>query len=333
MTASDLASAPVAGVDIGGTKISVVLTDAHGFVSARRSGAAPASEGGAAMLATVVRLLEEAEQDAGTRALRVGVGAAGVIDPRSGSIVAASDSFRGWAGFALRDELERATGRRTVVANDVNAFLTGELRWGAAAGRRHAVGIALGTGVGGAVALDGTVLEGPGGAAGEIGHIPGFGDTVCTCGRAGHLETVASGRSIARRYLERTGAEIASDAVARRAREGDPHAAGVFHEAARATALAAVTAATLFDIEDVVIGGGVREAWDLLQPGFAEVLASDSPVSGHPLRIRPSALHADAVALGAAAYAFADAGADRILDGEDMRQADPAHMNETEIAC
>ena len=79
--------------------------------------------------------------------------------------------------------------------NDVNASLRGEVSTGSIAGARDALAITLGTGVGGALWMAGERYDGPHGTAGEIGHLPGFGDALCTCGGHGHLETLASGRA------------------------------------------------------------------------------------------------------------------------------------------
>lgn len=241
-----------------------------------------------------------------------GVGAAGVIDHETGTIRAASATFVGWAGFPLADELETRLGVPVRVENDVNAFLLGEA---AAAGRddRDVLGVMLGTGVGGALIIDGDLHHGPHGAAGEIGHTPGYSDLVCTCGQIGHLETLASGTSIALRYRERTG-DTVRDAriVADRARAGDRDAVAVFDAAGRALALACASAATILDLPCAIVGGGVTAAWDLLEPAIARTLGTDSPVSGIPLRIVPAVLGSDAVALGAietARRALAPAGA------------------------
>ncbi|EFG65618.1 ROK family protein, partial [Streptomyces sp. SPB074] len=110
--------------------------------------------------------------------------------PCCGRILVASDSTRGWAGFAVTEAVESALGVPAFLDNDVNAFLLGEISAGAVRGERDVLGMTLGTGVGGAL------FPGPHGAAGEIGHIHGFGDLPCTCGGRGHLETLASGRSI-----------------------------------------------------------------------------------------------------------------------------------------
>ncbi len=301
----------VAGIDIGGTKISALLAERDGTVLAEGTIPAPAREGGVAMCTAAVALVRSLEQSIGRTAAVAGVGAAGVIDPTTGVITAASETFSSWIGFPLAADLSTRLGIPAIVDNDVNAFLHGELRYGAVAGSQGALGIMLGTGVGGAVALGGSVFSGSRGAAGEIGHTPGYGNIVCTCGQTGHLETLASGRSIAARYSENAGGEVLDSAhlVADRARAGDAVALATFETAARALALAIATAGNLLDIEDVVIGGGVRGAWDLIEPALTAMLAVNQPVSGYSLVVHPSSLGGRSVALGAAALAW------RQLDG------------------
>ncbi|WP_337003326.1 MULTISPECIES: ROK family protein [unclassified Microbacterium] len=288
----------VVGIDIGGTKIAALLVSGDGAVLARGSVAAPAALGGAAMADAAAGLATALAAEANVSLAAAGVGAAGVIDHETGTIRAASATFVGWAGFPLAEELESRLGVPVRVENDVNAFLLGEA---AAAGRgdRDVLGVMLGTGVGGALLIDGELHHGPHGAAGEIGHTPGYSDLVCTCGQVGHLETLASGTSIALRYAERTG-DAVPDArvVADRARAGDEDAVAVFDAAGRALALACASAATILDLPCAIVGGGVTAAWDLLEPAITRTLVTDSPVSGIPLRIVPAVLGSDAVALG-----------------------------------
>ena len=289
----------IVGIDIGGTKIAALLVRADSTVLARGSVSAPAALGGGAMADAAADLASALAVEAGVTLSAAGVGAAGVIDHETGTIRAASATFVGWAGFPLADELEARLGVPVRVENDVNAFLLGEA---AAAGRddRDVLGVMLGTGVGGALLIDGELHHGPHGAAGEIGHTPGYSDLVCTCGQIGHLETLASGTSIALRYQERTGDSVRdARVVADRARAGDGDAVAVFDAAGRALALACASAATILDLPCAIVGGGVTAAWDLLEPAIARTLETDSPVSGIPLRIVPAVLGADAVALGA----------------------------------
>jgi glucokinase len=300
----------VAGIDIGGTKISALLVDRAGTVLASGTVRAPASEGGDAMSAAAAGLVRALQADVGAAIAAAGVGAAGVIDPVTGVITAASESFTDWVGFPLADDLGARLGVGVAVDNDVNAFLHGEMSYGAVAGSSDAIGIMLGTGVGGAIAIGGDVFVGPRGAAGEIGHTPGYSEIVCTCGQRGHLETLASGRSIGARYSERNGG-ISTDSalfVAEKARAGDAAAIATFDAAGEAIGMAIATAVNLLDVQDVVIGGGVRGAWDLLEPALNATLQQNQPVSGYPLVVVPSALGGHSVALGAAALAW------RLLD-------------------
>jgi glucokinase len=295
-----------AGIDIGGTTTSVVLVDPDGTVVAETSARTPAQAGGTAMCRTAVRAVEQALGEGAFRLTAVGVGAAGVIDPVDGSIIAASDSFHNWEGYPLASDLRMALHVPVVVENDVNAFVESERRFGAARGLVDVLGVMLGTGVGGALVIGGRLHTGPHGAAGEIGHVPGFGDRRCTCGRTGHLETLASGRAIMARYRERsgaTGAPLSAAAVAARARAGDPAAAAVYEEAGRGVGRAAVMVATLVDVTSVVVGGGVAGAWDLLEPAIKAELAAEPPVSDQSVSVSPSMLGEHAVAIGAAALA------------------------------
>jgi glucokinase len=291
--------AALVGIDIGGTKIAALLVSGEGAVLARGSVPAPAALGGEAMADAAATLADSLATEAGVTLVAAGVGAAGVIDHETGTIRAASATFVGWAGFPLADELEARLGVPVRVENDVNAFLLGEA---AADGRsdRDVLGVMLGTGVGGALIIDGDLHHGPHGAAGEIGHTPGYSDLVCTCGQIGHLETLASGTSIALRYQQRTAGQVLdAREVADRARRGDADAIAVFDAAGRALALACASAATILDLPCAIVGGGVATSWDLLEPAIVRTLGTDSPVSGIPLRIIPAVLGSDAVALGA----------------------------------
>ena len=295
----------VAGVDIGGTSTQVALFDADLTLVDRLEVPTPAAVGGGAMAGAALDAVRLLLDRTDARLLGVGVGAAGVVDAREGRILVASDSFRNWAGFGVTAAFEEALGVPAFLDNDVNAFLRGEATAGAVAGEPDVLGMTLGTGVGGALWLDGALYGGPHGAAGEIGHIPGFGDLPCTCGGRGHLETLASGRAIAARYGKRTGRELSAREVAE---ASDPDALAVYEDAGTAVARALLVTAGLLDVTTVVIGGGVSRAWTLLEASILRALATEPPVSGHPVRVLPSLLRGDAVAVGAAARVRAELG-------------------------
>jgi glucokinase len=294
----------LAGVDIGGTTTQAVLCTPDLAVLDRLEVATPAADGGPAMVAAVLdalRVLLDRAPDA--RLAAVGVGAAGVVDARTGHVLVASDSFRDWAGFGVTAPIEAALGVPAYLDNDVNAFLRGEVASGAVAGEPDVLGMTLGTGVGGALWIGGALYEGPHGAAGEIGHVPGFGDLPCSCGGRGHLETLAAGRSIAARYAERTGRRTTGHGVAEAAAGGDPDALAVYEAAGAAVARAILVTAGLIDVTTVVVGGGVTGAWPLLAPPIHAALTAEPPVSAQPIRLVRARHGTDAVAIGAAARA------------------------------
>ncbi|MFF7329769.1 ROK family protein [Streptomyces sp. NPDC008150] len=292
-----------AGVDIGGTTTQVVLCSDDLTVLDRAEVATPAARGGTAMVGAALGALAPLLARVPGRLAAAGVGAAGVVDPVGGRILVASDSFRDWAGFPVTDTVTAALGVPAFLDNDVNAFLHGEVSGGAVRGETDVLGMTLGTGVGGALWTGGAIFAGPHGAAGEIGHIPGFGDLPCSCGGRGHLETLAAGRSLTARYAERTGRRLTAREIAGAAEHGDEDALAVYRAAGAGIARAVVMTAGVVDITTVVVGGGVSRAWHLLEPFIRSALAADPPVSGHPVRLVRSALASDAVPVGAAAHA------------------------------
>lgn len=293
---------PRLGIDIGGTGISAVVLDADGNVKGRAHTSTPAEHGGDAMVAACREVATLATERSGLDPRIAGVGAAGVIDA-NGVVLAASDSFTGWKGYPLGERLGASLAMPVSVGNDVAAFVLGEHRFGAGRGVDNFFGIALGTGVGGGLVLDSRLHVGEHGAAAEIGHIPGFGERLCTCGRNGHLETIAAGRSISSLYTQATGQSATAKDVARLAREGDEDAATVFANAGKGLARAALMISGILDVSTLVIGGGVARAWDLLHPAMDAALQRTPPISGNPVRILRSELGADAVAVGASQFA------------------------------
>lgn len=294
-------STVLAGIDVGGTNTKVLLATPDLEVIDRIDLPTPAHAGGDAIVTAAVEAVRVLLDRHRASLAGVGVGAAGVVDATTGTVLVTANSFTGWAGYGVTAAVSAALGVPATLDNDVNAFLLGELAAGAVAGEPDALGMTLGTGVGGALVLGGTLFAGPRGAAGEIGHVPGFSDVRCTCGQVGHLETIAGARGIADRYAERSGRRVSARAVADAARAGDPDAAAVFATTGWGIARAALLTAGILDVTTVVIGGGVARSWDLLEPAVTAAIAAEPPVSGATIRLAQSALGADAVALGAAA--------------------------------
>src|SRR5699024_9085954 len=129
---------------------------------------------------------------------RIGVGAAGVIDPVAGTVVSATDSLSGWAGTHLVAELEARTQLRVRAVNDVHAHALGEAWSGASRGTDSSLLVAAGTGIGGGILWDRRLVTGRNSAAGHIGHLPApaAAGLPCPCGATGHREAIASGPAI-----------------------------------------------------------------------------------------------------------------------------------------
>src|SRR5205807_2916947 len=191
----------LAGVDVGGTKLQVVVTDADFTVRGEGRAPTPQSGGPPAVAAAICELVAEALTRAGAPRLgAVGVGAPGTVDRATG-IVARSPNLAGWFDpFPLGPELSGQLGVPVVVDNDVRIGMLGEHRLGAAKGYADALGVWFGTGVGGALILGGDLRLGRIGSCGEIGHVCVWpGGRRCGCGRRGCLEAYAGRASMERR--------------------------------------------------------------------------------------------------------------------------------------
>ncbi|MFF9505193.1 ROK family protein [Streptomyces sp. NPDC014656] len=291
------------GVDIGGTKTAVAVLDEGDAVLARASAPTPAADGASAVVAGVLELaghvLGESASVRG-RLTGVGVGTAGVVAPDGRTIASATDALPGWAGTPLAVLLEDALGAPAVLLGDVQAFLAGELAAGAARGARGAVAVMAGTGIGGAVAVDGAVVRGGNGAAGHLGHVPvaAAEGLRCPCGALGHVEAVASGPAMA----ALAGAPDLR-AVAAEASAGSASARDVLRRGGAALGAALAGVVNTLDPDVIVVSGGVLHAG----PWYEEALRASLTASVLPLLrtvpVVPAALGAEAVLLGAASLA------------------------------
>jgi glucokinase len=313
----------LAGVDVGGTKIQVVITTLELEVLGQSRGTTPTTGGPPAVVETLCALLDQARRGAGVDGLAaLGVGAPGTIDKATG-VVARSPNLAGWMDpYPLGAELQRRTGARVSVDNDVDAGILGELRLGAARGLTDVLGVWFGTGVGGALVLGGELRSGPHGASGEVGHVcvhPG--GRRCGCGRRGCLEAYAGRASMERRarrlvaegrrtelfrIMERRGVDhLNSGVFARALAAGDDLAQDLIDDAVAAAGAGIASVVNAVDVEAVVIGGGLGSR--LGEPFVSRIAAAMQPhlfVTG-AVSVRAAGLGDLAGALGAAAAAGA----------------------------
>ncbi|MFF0341522.1 ROK family protein [Kribbella sp. NPDC004875] len=289
--------AVAAAVDIGGTKIAAALVTRSGEIVDRISTPTPARSGGRVVLQTAGDLVAGL-QGPDTRLVALGIGSAGVVDPASKRVLAATDQLADWVGTDLGALGERF-GVPAVAMNDVHAHAVGE-----ALDTTSMLFLAVGTGIGGAYVVDGSVLFGAHAVAGHAGHVPSvYADREpCTCGGRGHLEAVASGPALVAQYRRRTQVDVTD--LREVAQRGDRVAAEVIEFGGTAVGSALGGLVNMLDPETVVVGGGVAGLgavwWDALRAEFRrEVLPrlADVPVSA-------ARLGNDAALIGAAKMAW-----------------------------
>lgn len=301
-----MSSPPVIAVDLGGTKIRVGLVEGA-RVTHVHSAPTPARLGASAVLDAVADLVTGATTASvgqGRTPQAVGVGSAGVIDPRNGVVVSATDALAGWAGTNLIAELQHRTGKPVRAVNDVHAHALGEARSGASAGARDSLFVAAGTGIGAGMISHGCLVTGRNSAAGHIGHIPSgpASDLRCPCGGTGHLEAIASGPAVLEEYRRAGGRAVPSSTVelAAAAREGDTTAGEAFAKAARALGSALGGLTNVLSPEVVVLGGGLAGTGELWWPHLERAFAAELIPAVRGLSPRRAELGADAALLGAA---------------------------------
>ncbi|OBZ16471.1 MULTISPECIES: ROK family protein [Bacillales] len=292
----DPSSSFAIGVDIGGTKINSGIVTKEGEVLLSFSLSTLAGQAN-----TVDRVQEAVEgllakarlQQPGIRFKGIGVGSAGQVDWKEGSIRHASELIAGYTGTKLKRILQNRFLLPVWVDNDVNVLALTEMRLGAGQGVSNLICLALGTGVGGAIVVDGRLMHGNWGGAGELGHLSvDFKGIPCVCGARGCLEQYASGTSIARRMREKLAASSMLDEqldtreVIYRWQAGDPIAVDVMDETIAALGTAIASLIHTFNPELIIVGGGVAETGKpLLERLRAEVRLRSMPSLAAGVRI------------------------------------------------
>ncbi len=274
----------ILGADTGGTAVKWILLDAVGASVAGGEVPTQPDDCGATLMS-----LAAAVASTGLRPEAVGMACAGIVDPASGWL-GRSPNLPGWENSDLGGALRAAfPGLPTALANDVNAGLYGEYRAGAGRGCRSLVMLALGTGVGGGILIDGRLLVGAHCGAAELGHmvIDPAGPS-CPCGNRGCLEAYAGSRGLISRardlaqggspyadLVRSRGADLTTRDLADLAKAGDATARELFAEAGRMLGRSVGNLINALDPERVIIGGGVAQAGDLIlgpcretAPGF-----------------------------------------------------------------
>lgn len=282
------------GIDIGGTNVRAACIDASGQILERlveRTLRDPT-----ALTSRLIALIRALDRPGITA---VGIGVPGRVDARRNQVL--SGGYVDLSTIPLAEAIERETGKSAFIDNDCNMALVGEIAAGAARDCRHVAMLTIGTGIGGAVVLDGTVMRGQR-SAGQLGHVTvDLGGTVCNCGRIGCVETTSSGTALGR-HIAAAGLAVgtSADEVLALARSGDARATGVIKAWAVPLRAAIDSIVASVDPELFLLGGGLgATACAALE--WAPAL---SPWYQCP--VRPAVLGDDAGVIGAALAGMKD---------------------------
>jgi glucokinase len=316
-TDSDL----ICAVDLGGTNLRAANIDQDGRIYERVRTATPETDKADKIVSAIVAAVRECKTaglNRGAQIQAVSVVVPGSVQVGTGIVVNAPN-IPSLPGFRLASALRAAIDRPVLLENDANAAALGEMWQGAARNCETIICLTLGTGVGGAIVLDGELWRGVDGTAGELGHtsVEPFGGVNCKCGNVGCLEVYASATAIVRMTREGLAqhpssslnsipaAELTSERIASAAAERDPLALDVFRKAGAYLGVAMANVINSFNPEMIVTGGGVSGAWDLFaQHAREEVMRRAFPVPAQRCQIVRAECGDDAGLLGAAWLAF-----------------------------
>lgn len=248
------------GIDLGGTKIEIIALDNGGCELLRRR--VPTPQGNYyETLQAIAQLVRDAEAELGQRG-SVGIGTPGALSRATG-LLKNSNSVA-LNGQPILQDLEVLLQRKIKISNDANCFALSEATDGAAAGAEVAFGVILGTGVGAGIVVNGHVLTGPNGIAGEWGHnplpwpqlheLPG---PQCYCGKQGCIETFLSGPGMMQLHWRETGDELSPEEIVARAERGDAACERTLQTYENRLARSLAHVINILDPDVIVLGGGM----------------------------------------------------------------------------
>ncbi len=249
------------------------------------------------------------------KVIGVGLGVPGPIDVSSGTLGSTS-ILPGWSGINPAEELSGRLGVPVHVDNDANLGALGELVWGGGRGVKDLAYIKVASGVGAGLVIDGRVYRGPGGTAGEIGHITlDESGPVCRCGNRGCLETFTAARYVLPLLRPSHGPDLTMERVVQLAREGDPGCRRVIADVGRHIGSGIANLCNLLNPSRVVLGGDLAEAGELvLAPIRDSVSRYAIPSAARQLSLAQGALGGRAEVLGALALVLSEMGDSTLLE-------------------
>lgn len=311
----------VIGIDIGGTNMRGALVDSNGKIYKRMKLHSEADKGIDTLIENLARFIQNMSE--GEKVYDIGIGVPGIIDSKDG-IITEAPNILNVSDYPIKAVLREKLGSdiNVFIENDSNSAALGEWWMGSAKDVSSMLIITMGTGVGGGIVLDNKLWTGASGMAGEIGHMTIYPDGArCNCGNYGCLESYASATAIRRmvyeglenKNLSASLRESIKDVevedipllVAEAASAGDEFSLSIWHQVGVALGIGIASLINLLNVEMVVIGGGVSNAWDL----FIDTLCAEARKRAFhaPMeraKIERSSLMDDAGILGASYLAL-----------------------------
>lgn len=282
------------GVDLGGTNLRIAAISTEGQLLEKITLGVKIALGRDHVIGEMcdaIRRLSDQYRDGGTL-VGAGIGVPGIIDMETG-MMRKSANLPGWSEYPVRDEIERRLGARVFLENDANAAALGEKWLGAGRDVNDMVMLTLGTGIGGAIILNGKIFYGMNGMAGEFGHVTIEPNGVpCGCGNHGCAERYASATAVVRMAREAIASgqapglakaagsdtEFSARSIYNLAIQGDDAARHIFHRFGVALGMLLADLVNILNLDMFVIGGGVVSAWDAFAPAMFTELRERSLV-------------------------------------------------------
>ncbi|HEX8287114.1 MAG TPA: ROK family protein [Pyrinomonadaceae bacterium] len=307
----------VLATDLGGTNLRVAAIDSNGSILCRTKYETPKSESADDIFRAISEAARECRKSVENtgRLLAVGVAAPATIDSANGVILKAPN-LPALDGANFSKAIERELNLPVVLENDANSAAIGENWLGASRGYNDSICVTLGTGVGGGITLNGKILRGKNGTAGEIGHIcvEPFG-APCGCGSRGCVEQYSSATAVVRiahelenQYPKSVLArnfDLTSLKVYEAGKDGDELALEVFRRMGFYLGIALADLVNVLNPEIIVIGGGAAAGWDLfIEHAREQIFARAFKEPAESVKIVRAELGDDAGILGAARLAF-----------------------------
>jgi len=303
------------GVDIARFSLRIAVIKIEGEVLYEESYPLKQKQDRDYMLSKLTEAIQDTRQKVageGINPITIGISAKGFVDHQSGIVLGPDQSIKGWTNVPVSRILNKETGLPVFVGNDANLMTIAEQRYGVAKGYKNVVFVALRTGIGGGIIINGKLYRGVNNAGGEIGQmIINFAGGVSDIGIRGSFEHFASASALVRRYLEEKGNDhngnnnITAKAIFELSYKNDPLAERVVKENAALIGIGVANLITIFAPEIIVLGGGMAEAHDnYLQMIKESAFANSLENCRAEVKIERAHLGSRAALIGAAFYSL-----------------------------